>query len=274
MRVSLIQLAADVDLEANIAQAERLVEQAIAADRPDIVVLPETFTLIGGDQATRAAAAEAIPDGPAFRMLQSLARHHRVTIHGGSFLERGPEGRPYNTTVVLGPDGGTLATYRKIHLFDVTAPDGREFRESDGISSGRELVTYRHGPFTVGCTICYDLRFPELYQLLARQGADLFMIPSAFTLQTGKDHWEVLLRARAIENGTYVVAPGQSGPHPTSKRISWGHSMVVDPWGAVIAQASDGPGWVTARLDHARVQEARRMIPTHRHHRLVEPWGS
>ena len=274
MRVSLIQLATDVDLDANIAQAERLAEQAILADRPDLVVLPETFTLIGGDAATRAAAAQTIPDGPAFRMLQALARRHGVTVHGGSFLEEGPQGRPYNTTVVLGPDGQTVATYRKIHLFDVTAPDGREFRESDGISPGRDLATYRHGMFTVGCTICYDLRFPELFQLLARRGADVFMVPSAFTLQTGKDHWEVLLRARAIENGAYVVAPGQSGAHPTSKRISWGQSMVVDPWGAVIAQASDGPGFVTARLDHARVVEARRMIPTHRHHRLVEPWGA
>jgi predicted amidohydrolase len=274
MRVSLVQLAADVDLKANLAQAEDLAERAIAADRPDLVVLPETFTLIGGDAATRAQAAEAVPDGPASRMLIALAQRHRVTVHGGSFLEKGPDERAYNCTIVVGPDGALLARYRKIHLFDVTAPDGREFRESDAIAPGSELATYPLGGFRLGCTICYDLRFPELFQLLARQGADAFLVPSAFTLQTGKDHWEVLLRARAIENGAYVIAPGQSGPHPTSKRISWGHSMVVDPWGSVIAQASDGPGWITARLDHGRVQEARRMIPTHRHHRLIEPWGN
>jgi nitrilase len=274
MRVTLVQLAADVDLEANIRQAEQLAEAAIVADRPDLVVLPETFTLIGGDAATRAASCQTIPDGPAFRMLRDLATRHRVTVHGGSFLEDAPGGRPYNTTVVLRPDGELAATYRKIHLFDVTAPDGREFRESDGISPGRDLATYPLGEFQIGCTICYDLRFPELFQALARKGAEVFAVPSAFTLQTGKDHWEVLLRARAIENGAYVVAPGQSGSHPTSKRMSWGHSMVIDPWGTVVAQTSDGPGWVTARLDHARVTEARRMIPTHRHHRLVEPWGA
>jgi deaminated glutathione amidase len=274
MRVSLIQLAADVDLEANLAQARDLAERAIAADRPDLVVLPETFTLIGGDAATRAAAAEAIPDGPASQMLREVARRHAITVHGGSFLEKGPDSRAYNSTIVVGPDGEIVTRYRKIHLFDVTAPDGRTFRESDGIAPGTELATYELGGFRLGCTICYDLRFPELFQLLARQGAEVFLVPSAFTQQTGKDHWEVLLRARAIENGAYVLAPDQSGPHPTSRRTSWGHSMVVDPWGSVIAQASDGPGWVTARLDHDRVVQARRMIPTHRHHRLIDPWDA
>lgn len=274
MRVSLIQMAADVELDANIAMAEQLAEQAIAADRPDLVVLPETFTLIGGDRAARQAASETIPDGKASRMLRDLARRHQLTVHGGSFLEQGPEGRAFNTSIVVGPQGDIIATYRKIHLFDVTAPDGQTFRESDGIAPGTELVTYKLGDFQMGCTICYDMRFPELFQQLARKGVDVFLVPAAFTLQTGKDHWEVLLRARAIENGAYVLAPGQSGAHPSSKRVSWGHSMVVDPWGAVIAQASDGPGWVTARLDPARVAEARRMIPTHRHHRLIEPWGT
>ena len=274
MRVSLIQLAADVDLQANLDQAERLMEEAIQADRPDLVVLPETFTLIGGDPATRAAAMQSLADGPAATMLRGIARRNHVTVHGGSFLESGPQGRPYNTTIVVGPDGEIVTSYRKIHLFDVTAPDGRAFKDSDGITPGSDLSLYGLEDFEIGCTICYDLRFPELFQALARRGADVFVVPSAFTLQTGKDHWEILLRARAIENGAYMIAPGQSGSHPTSKRMSWGHSMVVDPWGAVIAQASDGPGWVTARLDLARVTEARRMIPTHRHHRLIEPWGN
>ena len=272
MRVALIQLAADVDLDANLEQARALAEAAIAAERPDLVVLPETFTLIGGDAATRAAAAETLGEGPASAMLRDLATRHRVTVHGGSFLEKGPDGRAYNTTIVVSPDGAIVATYRKIHLFDITAPDGRVFKESDAIAPGKELATYDLCGFKVGCTICYDLRFPEIFQHLARRGAQAFVVPAAFTLQTGKDHWEVLLRARAIENGAYVVAPGQSGAHLSSGRASWGHSMVVDPWGHVVAQASDGPGFFSATLDPARVAKARQAIPTHAHHRLIEPW--
>ena len=273
MRVALVQLAADIELQANLDQALDLAERAITTDRPDLLVLPETFTLIGGDAATRDAATEHVGSGPASTMLRDLAVRHRVTVHGGSILEKGPDGRAFNTTIVIGPDGEITATYRKIHLFDVTAPDGRTFDESAVVAPGSGLATYDLAGFRVGCTICYDLRFPEMFQLLARRGAEVFVVPSAFTLQTGKDHWEVLLRARAIENGAYVLASAQSGPHPTSKRTSWGHSMVVDPWGTVAAQASDGPGWISATLEHGRIDAARRMIPTHRHHRLIEPWN-
>jgi predicted amidohydrolase len=272
MRVSLIQLTADIDPDANRQEAATWIGRAVEADRPDLVALPEAFTLIGGGREARAAATETIPDGPTTTLLQELAQHHRITIHGGSFIEAGPDGRAFNSSVVVGPDGAILATYRKIHLFDVTAPDGQSFRESERFAPGTELATFQAGGFRFGCTICYDLRFAELFQLLARQGADAFFVPSVFTLQTGKDHWEVLLRARAIEHGAYVLAAAQTGRHPSSGRQSWGHSMVVDPWGTVVAQASEGPGWITARLDPARVQEARRLIPTHRHHRLIEPW--
>ena len=274
MKVSLIQYAADIDISANLALAERLIEAAIAADRPELVVLPEAFTQIGASPAERFAAADAVPDGPACRMLTGLAARHGVAIHGGSLFEQGEDGRCWNTTIVVDSAGALLATYRKIHLFDVTAPDGRVYRESDGIAPGEDLALYDLAGLRFGCAICYDVRFPELFQRLARQGADAFVLPSVFTLQTGKDHWEPLLRARAIENGAWMIAPGQSGLHPTSKRQSWGHSMVVDPWGTIVAQASDGEGWVTATIDRARVENARRMIPTHRHHRLIEPWGT
>jgi len=273
MRVTVIQMNSRDDKAANLAAAEELVRAAVREDRPDLVVLPEVWPLMGGDAAAKRAAAEILgEDGSAWRLLRDLARGHRIFVHGGSLLERDPTAeRLYNTTVAFDREGRELARYRKIHLFDITAPDGREYRESATFGRGRELVTYTAEEVRVGCSICYDLRFGELYRALAALGAQLLAVPAAFTLQTGKDHWEVLLRARAIETQCWVAAAAQWGPHPAGREERWcyGHSMIVDPWGHVVARASDGPGFATARIDLARLAKVRRDLPVAEHRVLT-----
>jgi len=269
MRVTVIQMNSRDDKAANLAAAEALVGEAVREDRPDLVVLPEVWPLMGGDEAAKRAAAEVLGEGgEAWRLLRDLARAHRIVLHGGSVLERDPAvDQLFNTTVVFDRDGRELARYRKIHLFDITAPDGREYRESAVFGRGREVVSYSTQGLRVGCSICYDLRFGELYRALAALGAQLLPVPAAFTLATGKDHWEVLLRARAIETQCYVAAAAQSGPHPAGREERWcyGHSLVVDPWGHVIARAPDGPGFATARIDLARLERIRRDLPVAEH---------
>ncbi len=266
MKISVIQMNSQANKAENIAQALRLIADAVKEDRPDIVVLPEMFTHLGGSLEQRRAAAEEIPGGEAYRALQDAARRHKIVVHGGSFYERAPDGY-FNTTVAFGPDGKELARYRKIHLFDVTTPDGREYKESATVGRGDRLVTYKVGDVTVGCSICYDLRFGELYRGLAEKGAQVIMLPAAFTLQTGKDHWEPLIRARAIETETFFCASAQVGPHTQGNdtRYTWGHSMIVDPWGHVVAQASDGQGYATARIDLDYLDDVRQKIPVHQH---------
>ncbi len=264
MKVSLIQMNSQENKSANLAQAERLIESAVADGRPDLVVLPEMFTYLGESGEAKRAAAETLPDGEAYALLRRLAARHRVVVHGGSLLEKDGE-QYYNTTVAFDRSGAELARYRKIHLFDVVTPDGKSYRESATVGRGAEVVTYRTDDRTVGCTICYDLRFPELYQALAKKGAEIIMVPAAFTEATGKDHWEVLLRARAIETETYVLAAGQCGTYANGRRANFGHSLVANPWGHVIAQAEDKPGYVTARLDFDYLSEVRQAIPVHQH---------
>lgn len=266
MRVCVVQMSSINDKAANLAQARTLVGEAVAEGRPDLVLLPEVWAFQGGTPEERLDAAETIPGGEAYRLLAELAAAHQVILHGGSFLERGEE-KLYNTSVVFGPDGRELARYRKIHLFDVVTPDGRAYRESALIGRGEEVVVYEAGGVRVGCSICYDLRFGELYRRLAEAGAELLTVPAAFTLQTGKDHWEVLLRARAIETQCYVAAAAQVGAFPTGREVrhNWGHSMVVDPWGKVLVQVPDRPGFATARLDLDYLRRVRGMIPVHEH---------
>jgi len=264
MRVSLIQMNAGDDKAANHAKAARLVAEAVVGDRPDMVVLPEMFAYHGMTSQGRRDAAEPIPGGPSYDLLKSLAVRHGILVHGGSFIERDGE-RLFNTTVAFGRDGEELARYRKIHLFDVTTQDGREYRESAVYSRGEAVVAYDAEGLRIGCSICYDLRFPELYQALARSGAEVLMVPAAFTLLTGKDHWEALLRARAIETATYVVAAAQWGPYPDDKGASYGHSMIVDPWGQVICRIPEGDGFATVRLDAGYLETVRRRIPVALH---------
>ena len=268
MKVSLIQMNSVSDKAANIAAATRLIEQAVAEERPDWICLPECFDFMGGDRADKFAAAEKLPDGPAYSAMQALAAKHKVFIHAGSILEK-PQGgeRLHNTTVVFDRDGAEIARYRKIHMFDVTTPDGAQYRESASFAPGDAVVTYPCEDMIVGCSICYDLRFPDLFQALAAKGAEMIALPAAFTQQTGKDHWEVLCRARAIETETYFCAAAQTGAHVAGgeKRLTYGHSLVADPWGHVIARASDGVGIVSTRIDVARVAKVRAQIPVARH---------
>ena len=268
MKVALIQMNSGPDKAKNLAEAERLITAAVAADAPDWICLPECFDYLGGTREGKREAAEALPGGPAYTLMQDLARTHRVFIHAGSMLERIPDdARLHNTTVAFDREGREVARYRKIHMFDITAPDGTDYRESAAFKRGEAVVTYQCEGVTVGCAICYDLRFPALFQALADRGATLIALPAAFTLQTGKDHWEVLCRARAIETETYFCAAAQTGAFAQGgeTRHTYGHSLVADPWGHVVARASDGVGWTTARIDPARVASVRAMIPVARH---------
>jgi deaminated glutathione amidase len=265
MKVALIQMNSQAEKARNLAQARVLIEQAVAEEHPDFVALPEMWTMLGDDDAAKRAAAEPVPGGDAYGMLQDLAANHRIVVHGGSLIERNGEAI-YNTTVAFDRDGRELARYRKLHLFDITTPDGREFRESATFTRGARVVTYDALGTRIGCSICYDLRFPELYLQLAKAGAKVILVPSNFTLQTGKDHWEVLLRARAIENQCFVVAPNQIGEHAPGKR-SGGRSLIADPWGIVIAKAPDAECHIAAELDFARQDEIRQTLPALAHRR-------
>ena len=275
VRVACVQMNTRGDAAANVRAACELVEAAAVAGAR-LVALPETWAYKGGREGIR-ASAEAV-EGPSNAALAQLAARLGIFVLAGSIYEPSPEpGRVYNTSALFGPGGGLLAVYRKIHLFDVTAGT-TEYRESDDVTPGAELVTVQvdlgkaapgdpagapapAAPVTLGLTICYDLRFPELYRSLALRGTQVFCVPAAFTAYTGAAHWEVLLRARAAENGCFVIAPGQVGEHlPT--RACFGHSMIVDPWGAVLAEVQDGVGFCVADLDLGRIAEVRAQIPS------------
>lgn len=267
MIAAAVQMTCTSDAAANFAQAERLIRKA-AARGAQLVVTPENTNYLG-PHAEKVRLAEPV-DGPTITRFADLARELGLHLVIGSFAERSEHpGRTYNTTVVIGPDGSILATYRKIHLFDVDVSDEVRFKESDTVAPGDRAVVVDTPLGKIGLSICYDLRFGELYRALVAQGAEIILIPAAFTLMTGKDHWDVLIRARAIETQAWVVAPGQVGRHDDGGlRASFGHSMIVDPWGAVVAMASDGPGVAVAEIDLDRVREVRRAIPVCDHRRL------
>jgi nitrilase len=272
VKATLIQMNSQSDKQANIAAAKMLMERAIAEEHPDLLVLPEMFDFVGGETADKLRAAESIPGGPGYAMCQEVARAHAVFVHAGSLIEKVPgEDRVHNTTVVFNRSGQEVARYRKIHLFDIVTPDGMEYRESATVKPGAAVVTYDLEGITVGCAICYDLRFPELFRALVRNGAEIIALPACFTLQTGKDHWEALCRARAIETQSYFLAAAQWGGHTRGKetRYSYGHSLIADPWGNVIAMASDGIGSVTAHIQPERVAKVRQDMPL-RHHQALE----
>ncbi|MCB1883514.1 MAG: carbon-nitrogen hydrolase family protein [Geminicoccaceae bacterium] len=263
MKVAAIQMSSGADKALNLTEAEDLVARAVAEEAPDLVVLPETFTCMGGPAAHRRALAETFPDGEAYDRMQALARRHGVWLHAGSMAEAAGE-KSYNTTVVFDREGNEAARYRKLHLFDVEVPGGIRYLESETIKGGREVVTYDCEGVRIGCAICYDLRFPELFRALRDGGAEVIVLPAAFTLQTGKDHWHVLLRARAIETQSWVVASAQWGAFDDGRRHTYGHSLVIDPWGTVVADAPDGTGYAVARIDPERVATVRRNLPVDR----------
>ena len=278
MRVSVIQMNPGADKAANIAQAARLIDSAIEADRPNLVSLPEMWTCLGGDRTTKQAAAEMLPaqgsnepGGPAYEFLRRTARERGLHVHGGSLGEQATDdARLFNTSVVFSPQGAEVARYRKIHLFDITTPDGQGYRESASYGGGGDVVTFEADGVRVGCAICYDLRFPELFLSLRRAGAALIFLPSAFTVATGRDHWEVLIRARAIETQCWLAAPATWGRHRDGAghdRFTYGHSLVCDPWGQVVSTVSDGVGWTTARIDLPLVDRVRRDMPLMEHRR-------
>jgi deaminated glutathione amidase len=258
MRAAAVQLNSTDDKERNLEAAERLVRDA-ARDGAKLVALPEKWNLLGPGEALRAGAEDL--DGPTLSAVRSWARELGVHLVAGSISERVPErDKLSNTSVLVGPDGEVEAAYRKIHMFDVDV-GGVAYRESEHEEPGTEIVVAHAADVPIGLTVCYDLRFPELYRILAVRGARVITVPAAFTLHTGKDHWEPLLRARAIENQAFVLAPNQIGEAPPHYS-SYGRSMIVDPWGVPLATAPDEQCFVAADLDFALQDRIRESLPS------------
>jgi predicted amidohydrolase len=259
VRVAAVQLTSTADRERNLATADRLTRAAAAAGA-ELVVLPEKWAVLGTPEQT-AAGAEPF-DGPALTWARATARELGIDLVAGSIAERVPgREKGSNTSAHIRPDGEVRAVYRKIHMFDVEV-GGRTYRESEHEEGGDELVLSETARgVELGLTVCYDLRFPELYRILAIRGARVLTVPAAFTLATTRDHWEVLLRARAIEDQAFVIAANQVGEHAPGYR-SGGRSMIVDPWGVVLAQAPDAETYITAELDLERQADVRRTLPS------------
>lgn len=262
-----VQLSCTSHRAHNEASLEKLLRRA-ASYGARFVATPENTNFLGPhDEKVRSAEPLS---GPTVTRYRELARELDITLLIGSVNEAAPTpGKCYNTSVLIGPDGRILGAYRKIHLFDVDVSDAVRFLESDTCEAGDEVVVVDAPVGRIGLSICYDLRFPELYRRLVDQGASILTVPSAFTLTTGKDHWQALLRARAIECQAWVVAPGQFGHHDDKGlRESYGHSMIIDPWGHVVGMASDGQGLALAEIDIGHVNRTRRGMPLANHRRL------
>ena len=259
MRVAAVQLNSTNDKDRNLETARRLVREAAAAGA-ELVALPEKWNLLA-PPAELEAGAEELDGGVSTEAARGWAREHGIHVLAGSIGERvAGADRLFNTSALIDPSGGLIAVYRKIHMFDVEV-GGVTYRESEAEQPGDEIVTAAAGAVEVGLSVCYDLRFPELYRILAVRGARLITVPSAFTLATGRDHWEVLLRARAIENQAFVLAPNQVGEAPPHY-VSYGRSMIVDPWGVVLAQAADREGVIVGDLDLERQAAIRESLPS------------
>ena len=268
VKVAVAQMTSRDDVEENLRATERAVRTA-AQDGARLVVLPECFAFLGPEKG-KLAIAEPLPGGgPILERCQELARAHRAELVLGGFWEKGSDAaRVRNACVHLGADGAVRAVYRKIHLFDVDLPDGTTLRESETVEPGGEAVVTDTCVGKLGLSVCYDLRFPELYRALVDRGAIALAIPSAFTLTTGKDHWHVLLRARAIEAQSWVLAAAQYGHHLGNRR-SYGHALIADPWGTVVAECSDGEGVACAWIDDEQVKRVRASLPSLAHRRLT-----
>ncbi|CAN5879149.1 carbon-nitrogen hydrolase family protein [soil metagenome] len=256
MVAAAIQMSSTPDKEENKATAETLIRDAVSSGA-ELVALPELWSCHGLEKVYK-ENAESVP-GRTTEFLGELARVLGVYVLGGSILEDADSEKMYNTSTFFTPDGELSAVYRKIHLFDVKAPD-REYLESKTIAPGVEIATAKAGSATLGLSVCYDVRFPELYRLLTLRGAEVLAVPAAFTLQTGKDHWELLLRARAVENQAFVVAPAQWG-QKADGRWTYGRSMIVDPWGTILAQCPDRDGYALASLDLDYLERFREEFP-------------
>ena len=272
LRVGAVQLRSGGDLQANLATCRELIASA-AHDGVQLVMLPECFALLGRGEGETLTIAEDFEDRvadrsrPVFDTLRELATAHGLWIVAGGTPERvpGDTARSYNAALVIDPAGALVARYRKIHLFDVDIPGGATLRESDSTRAGESLVVVDVAGAKLGLSICYDVRFPELYRRLAIDyGAEVLLVPAAFTAHTGAAHWHLMLRARAVENQAWVVAAAQWGRH-NDKRESYGHSLIVDPWGTIVAERPDGDGVVIATLDGATVANRRTQMPCASH---------
>lgn len=266
-KAACIQLSAGRDTEPNIRAASELVRRARDTGA-DLIMTPEVTDMIEPKRALRLEKARDEAAHPMLAAFRDLARETGAHLLLGSVMVRlGAEERLANRSFLIAPDGGILARYDKIHMFDVDLPGGESYRESAVFRPGEAAVLARLPWGALGLTVCYDLRFPQLHRALAQAGADFLTVPSAFTVPTGKAHWHVLLRARAIENGCFVFAPAQCGEHAEGRR-TYGHSLIVAPWGEVLAEATlDEPGVITAEIDPAKIVEARRAVPSLRHDR-------
>lgn len=264
-----IQMTSKPDLENNLVEAEELIELAVRQGA-ELISLPENFAFIGKEEDKVAQAQDIALKTDKF--LKKMAQKYQVAILGGGFpvpVADNPA-KVYNTALLIAPDGQELSRYQKVHLFDVDVPDGNTYQESSTVMAGNDLPgIYADDKFgNLGLSICYDVRFPELYRYLSRQGADVLFIPAAFTAYTGKDHWQVLLQARAIENTCYVVAPAQTGNH-YERRYTHGHAMIIDPWGVILADAGDKPGVAVAEINPERLRQVRQQMPSLQHRVFV-----
>jgi len=258
-------MCSGIDRDANLATAAALLAQA-AGQGAELALLPENFSCMGGSEIEKQQQAEAPSDSAILRFLSEQAAAHRMSIIGGSLLLHGGDGRVRNTCPVFDTGGRQLAAYDKIHLFDMDY-QGESYRESALIEAGFRPTMMQAGEFSFGLSICYDLRFPELYRSYADEGCDVLCNVAAFTAATGRAHWQILLQARAIENQAYMLAAAQCGTHPDGRQ-TWGHSLIIDPWGAVLAELPEGEGVVMAELSKARLNQVRQSLPSLRHRRL------
>jgi predicted amidohydrolase len=258
-----IQMNSLPDLQKNLAQAEDLIELAVRQGA-ELVCLPENFPFLG-DETAKMQQAEAIASASE-KFLKIMAQRYQITLLGGGFPIPDGNGKVYNTALLIAPSGVELARYEKVHLFDVNLPDGNTYQESTTVLAGNMLppVYPSKELGNLGLSVCYDVRFPELYRHLSQMGAEVLFVPAAFTAYTGKDHWQVLLQARAIENTCYVIAPAQTGRH-NSLRQSHGHAVIIDPWGLVLADAGDQPGVAIAPIEPSRIEQVRRQMPSLKH---------
>ncbi len=276
LRVAGIQMTSGGSVDDCLEQAERGLASA-AEQGAQLVVLPEMFATLGTGASARVAADEANGDGPIAEWLMSRAAAHGIAIQGGTVpVLQEESGKSRARSWLIGPDGEPLGWYDKIHLFDASIGDSQgRYRESDYYEAGDRIVVVSlpgldGKPVKVGLTVCYDLRFPELYWALRRANADLILVPSAFTHRTGEKHWQLLLRARAVEQGVYVFGVNQCGWHD-SKRQTWGHSQLIDPWGEIVAELGHTPDVLVSELDRNRLEQVRARMPVHEHHRLHPP---
>ncbi len=269
--VAAVQMTSTSDREANLRKAEELLYRGVD-EGARVLSLPENFSFMGENESEKLELAETSEGDPATDFLKGFARLNKVWIVGGSIPIKAGEGKVFNRSLLIDDQGDIVASYDKIHLFDVDIAGGESHKESRTVRRGDKVVTYEASFGGVGLSICYDLRFPELYRELTLKGATMIFVPAAFTRQTGEAHWEVLLRARAIENQVYIIAPAQVGIHNKS-RSTFGNSMIIDPWGKVIARARDEETVITAEIDFEYLDSVRQSIPCLSHKRLKSSEG-